>query len=153
HGAHLGWDFGVTQGGVEIGDTVKHPALPDPRIDRDPVYLANAIPGIGHIGLIAERCQRRANDLDAGGVGAPRHLLQAGNHVLGGDLLLGLRPPITQIIGAEHDHDVRDARLRQHVAVEAPEPAVAGDVVQDAVAAKPVVHYADWSACAADEPS
>jgi lysophospholipase L1-like esterase len=29
--------------------------------------------------------------------------------------------PITQIIGAEHDDDVRDARLRQHVAIEAPQ--------------------------------
>src|SRR5262245_64403938 len=84
---------------------------------------------------------------------AQRHLLQASNHVLGGDLFLGLRPPITQIIGAEHDNDVRDARLRQHVAVKAPEAAVTADVVQDAVAAEPVVHYADRSASAGDEPS
>jgi hypothetical protein len=135
HGTHLGRDFGVTQRCVEIDDTVKHAALPDPGIDRDPVHLAHGVPGVGHVGLIAERCQRRANDLDAGGVGAQRYLLQASNHMFGGDLLLGLRPPITQIIGAEHDNDVCDARLRQHVAVEPPEPVVAADVVQDAVAA------------------
>lgn len=118
----------------------------------DPVRLARRRPGIGHVGLIAERCQRRANDLDAGGVRAQRHLVQAGNYVLGGDLLLGLRPPITQIICAEHDSNVRDARLGQNVAVEAPEPAVAADVVQDAVAAEPVVHDADRSARSRDEP-
>ena len=86
-------------------------------------------------------------------VGAHRHLLQAGDHLLGGDLLLGLGPAIAQIVGAEHDDGVRDAGLRQHVAVEAPQPAVAADVVQDAVAAEPVVHDADRSAAAGDEPA
>ena len=76
-------------------------------------------------------------------VGAHRHLLQAGNHLLGGDLLLGLGPAVAQIVGAEHDDDMRDARLCQHVAVEAAQPAVAADVVQDAVAAESVVHDAD----------
>ena len=66
HGTHLGRDFGVAQRGVEIGYTVKRAVLPDPGIDRDPVHLARWIPGVGHVGLIAERCQRRANDLDAG---------------------------------------------------------------------------------------
>src|SRR5262249_35356644 len=61
-------------------------------------------------------------------------------------------PAITQIIGAKHDNDVRGARLRQYIAVEAPKPAVATDVVQDAVAAEPVVHYADRSACPGHEP-
>ena len=56
------------------------------------------------------------------------------------------------MIGAEHDNDVRDARLRQHVAVEAPKPAVTAHIMQDAVAAEPIVHYADRSACAGDEP-
>ena len=34
-----------------------------------------------------------------------------------------------------------DAGLGQHVAVEAPQPAVAAEVVQDAVAAEPLVHH------------
>src|SRR5579871_1908894 len=98
HGAHLGRDVGVAQRGVEIGDPVEHAGLPDPGIDRDPVLLARRIPGIGHVGLIAERCQRRANDFYAGSVRAQRHLLQAGNYLLGGDFLLGLRPPLTQLV-------------------------------------------------------
>ena len=122
------------------------PPVADPLVDRDPVLLARRVPGIGHEGLVAERGQRRADDPDPGAVGAHRHLLEAGDHLLGGDLLLGLGPAVAQIVGAEHDDDMRDAGLRQHVAVEPPEAAVAAQIVQDAVAAEPVVHDPDRAA-------
>jgi hypothetical protein len=70
------------------------------------------------------------------------HLLEAGDHGLGLDLLLRLRPAVAQVVGAEHHDDMGDARLGQDVAVEAAQPAVAAHVVQDPVAAQPLVHDA-----------
>ena len=45
-------------------------------------------------------------------------LLEAGDHLLAGNFLLGLRPAVAQVVGAEHDDDMRGAGLCQHVAVE-----------------------------------
>ena len=139
---HLRRAFGIANRPVEIGYRIKGAALADPFVDRDPVPLAGRVPGIGHKGLVAERGQRRADDLDARAMRPHRHLLQPGDHLLAGDLLLGLGPAVAQIVGAEHDDDMRDPGRRQHVAVEAPHAAVAADVVQDAVAAEPLVHDA-----------
>ena len=48
---------------------------------------------------------------------------------------------------------MRDAGLRQNIAVEAAQAAVAADVVQDAVAAEALVHHAQRAAVhARDEP-
>jgi hypothetical protein len=82
-----------------------------------------------------------------------RHLLQAGDHLLGCDFLLGLRPAIAQIIGAQHNDHMGHAGLRQHVAIEAAQAAVAADVVQDAVAAETLVHDAHRAPVAGDQPS
>jgi len=54
-----------------------------------------------------------------------------------------------QVVGAEHHDDVGDAGLGPHVAVEAAKAAVAPDVVQDAVAAEPLVHDAHRAAAGA----
>src|SRR5437660_7235098 len=40
------------------------------------------------------------------------------DHLRGAHLFLGLGPPVSQIVGAEHDDDVRDAGLGHHVSVE-----------------------------------
>ncbi len=71
-----------------------------------------------------------------------RKLLQAGDH--GRSVGFFLRPalPIAQIVGAQQHDDMRHARLRQHVAIEPAQAAVAANVVQDAVAAEPLVHHA-----------
>src|SRR5579871_2728988 len=74
--AHLGRDLGVAQRGVEIGDAVEGAAVADPGIDRDPVLFPRRVPGVGHVGLVAERRQGCADQLDAGAAGARRHLLQ-----------------------------------------------------------------------------
>src|SRR5436190_14827954 len=115
--AHLGRDLGIAQRRIEIGDAVERAAVADPLIDGDAMPLARRVPRIRHEGLVAERGQRRADDLDAGGVRPHRHLLQPGDHLLAGDLLLGIGPAVAQIVGAEHDDDMRDAGRRQHVAV------------------------------------
>ena len=67
--------------------------------------------------------------------------LQPGDHLVGGDLFLGLGPAVAQIVGPQHDDDVGDPGLGDHIAVEAAQAAVAADVVQDPVAAEPLVHH------------
>src|SRR3954453_22120928 len=74
---HLGRVFGIAHRGVEIGDAIKGAALPDPFVDRDPVRFAGRVPGICHEGLVAERGQGSADDLDPGAVRPQRHLAQA----------------------------------------------------------------------------
>ena len=103
--------------------------------------LALRVPGAGKEGLVLERGQRAADDLDSARVPAHRELLQPGDHLRGGDLFFGLAVTVPQIVGAEHDDGVGDAGLRQHVAVEAAQAAVAPDIVQDAVAAESLVHH------------
>jgi hypothetical protein len=67
------------QRGVEIGGTVKHTALPDPGVDRDPVHFAHWGPGIGGVTHpTVGRCQ------------------------LGGDVRFGSKADMTC-----RDHDVR----------------------------------------------
>ena len=139
---HLRRAFGIANRPVEIGYRIKGAALADPFVDRDPVPLAGRVPGIGHKGLVAERGQRRADDLDLRAMRPHRHLLQPGDHLLAGDLLLGFGPAVAQIVGAEHDDGMRDAGCGDDIAIETPEAAVAADVVQDAVAAEPLVHDA-----------
>ena len=110
--------------------------------------FARRVPGAGQEGLVPNGVSVAPKILMPRAVGAHRHLLQAGDHLLGGDLLLGLGPAVAQIVGAEHDDHMGDAGLRQHVAVEAAQAAVAADVVQDAVAAEALVHDADRPAAA-----
>src|SRR5205085_11082931 len=93
-------------------------------------------------GRIAWPGPRRADELAPRAMRPPRHLLQPGDHLLAGDLLLGFGPAIAQIVGAEHDDGARDTGGGDDIAIEAPEAAVAADVVQDAVAAEPLVHDA-----------
>ena len=68
-------------------------------------------------------------------------MLQPGDHLRGGDFFFGLAGTIPQIVRAEHDDGVGDAGLRQHVAVEAAQAAIAPDIVQNAVPAEPLVHH------------
>src|SRR5579884_66788 len=137
---HAGRMLGVAQGPVEIDDGVEGAALADPAVELLARLLALRRPGAGQEGLVLERRQGRREDPEAAAVGALRHLFEAGDHLRGGHLFVGLFPAVAQIVGAEHDDRMGDAGLRQHVAVEAPEAAVAADVVQDAVAAEPHIH-------------
>ena len=108
---HLCRMFGVAQRLVEIGDPVEGGAVADPAVDRHTDLLALRVPGIGHVGLVAERRQRGADDLDAAAVGAQRHLLETGDHLRRGGFLLGLFPSVAQIVGAEHHDHVGDPGL------------------------------------------
>ncbi len=78
---------------------------------------------------------------------------EAGDHLFGGDLLVGLGVAVAQIVGAEHDDRMGHAGLRQHVAIEPPQPAVAAQIVQDPVAAEPLVHHPERpAALPGDQP-
>ena len=98
------------------------------------------VPGVCHEGLVAERSQGRGDQLDPTRMRPQRHLFKAYDHAGGVALLLRQAGPVAQIVGAQHDHRVGHAGLRQHVPVEASKPAVATQVVEDAVAAQPLVH-------------
>ena len=74
-------------------------------------------------------------------MGAHRHLAQAGDHLFGGHLFLGLALAVAQIVGAEHDNHMADPGLGQNVAIKAAQPAVAPDVVQDAIAAETLTGF------------
>src|SRR5215471_92981 len=63
---HLRRPLGVADRQVEIGDRIAGAALADPLIHRDAVSLACGVPRIRHKRFVAERRQRRADDLDAG---------------------------------------------------------------------------------------
>ena len=145
--------LGIAHALVEVDHRIERAAVPDPCIHRLPHRLARRRPGAHQEGLVLEWRQRAAEDLDAARMRPQRHLLQTGDHLLGRDLLLGLRPAVAQIVGSQHHDRMRHARLRQHVAIEATQAAVAADVVQDAVAAEPLVHHAHRAATACDEPS
>src|SRR5207248_412643 len=132
---------GIAQSPVEIDDRVERVRLAQPVVDLLPDLLALGIPGAGQERLVLERRQRGGDDPDPARVAAHGELLQPRDHLRGGDLFLGLGPPVPQIVGAEHDDDVRDAGLGQHVPVEAAQPAVAADIVQDAIAAESLVHH------------
>ena len=144
--------FGIAHALVEVDNGIERAAVPDPGIHRLPHRLARRRPGTDQEGLVLERRQRAAEDLNAARMRPQRHLLQPGDHLLGGDLLLGLGPAVAQIVGSQHHDRMRHARLRQHVAIEATQAAVAADVVQDAVAAEALVHHAHRAAAARDEP-
>src|ERR1700726_3373909 len=64
-GQHLRRMLGVAQRLVEISDRVEGPAVADPAIDRETDLFALRIPGVGHVGFVAECGQRRTNNLDA----------------------------------------------------------------------------------------
>ena len=68
---------------------------------------------------------------------AQRELLQPGDHLRGGDFFFGLAGTVPQIVGAQHHDGVGDSGLCQHVVVEAAQPAVLPDIVQDTIAAEP----------------
>src|SRR5438552_13568610 len=138
---HPGRMVRIAQGLVEIDDRVEGVALAQPLVDLLADRLALRIPGAGQEGLVLEWRQRAADDPDPARLAAHGELLQPGDHLRGGDLFFGLAPTVPQIVGAQHDDGMRHARLRQHVAVEAAQAAVAPDVVQDAVAAEPLVHH------------
>ena len=130
----------IAQRFVEVDDRVEGAAVADPGVDRLALGLALRGPGAGKKRLVLERRQGAAEHLDAACLGTHRELLQAGDHLLGRDLLVGLGPAVAEVVGAEHHDRVGDAGLDQDVAVEATQAAVAPDVVQDPVAAEPLVH-------------
>src|SRR5436309_2448632 len=138
---HPGRMVGIAEGLLEIDDRVEGAGLAQPLIDLLADRLALRIPGAGKEGLVLEWRQRAADDPDPARLAAHGELLQPGDHLRGGDLFFGLAPTVPQIVGAQHDDGMGHARLRQHVAVEAAQAAVAPDVVQDAVAAEPLVHH------------
>ncbi len=150
---HAGGMLRIAHALVEIDHRVERAGVPDPCVHRLADRLARRRPGAHQERLVLERRQRAAEYPDPARMRAHRHLLQAGDHLFGGHFLLGLGPAVAQIVGPEqHDH-MRDAGLRQNVAVEAAQAAVAADVVQDAVAAEPLVHHAQRAAVAArDQP-
>src|SRR3989441_11432459 len=138
---HPGRMVGIAQGLVEIDDRVEGVRLAQPLIDLLADRLALRIPGAGKEGLVLEWRQRAADDPDPARLAAHGELLQPGDHLRGADFFFGLAPTIPQIVGAQHDDGMGHAGLRQHVAVEAAQAAVAPDIVQDAVAAEPLVHH------------
>src|SRR5437763_3411451 len=114
----------VAQGSLYVYDRIERPALAHPLVDGLARPLAYRRPRAGKKGLVLERRQGRAEDLDAGCPGAHRKLFEARDHLVGGDLFLGLRPTVAQIVGAQHDDYVLDAGLSDDVAVEAAKAAV-----------------------------
>src|SRR3989441_9580422 len=138
---HPGRMVGIAQGVVEIDDRVEGAGLAQPLIALLADRLALGIPGAGKEGLVLEWRQRAADDPDLARLAAHGELLQPGDHLRGADFFFGLAPTIPQIVGAQHDDGMGHAGLRQHVAVEAAQAAVAPDIVQDAVAAEPLVHH------------
>lgn len=102
---------------------------------------ARPVPGAGEEGLVLVRGQRAADDPDPAGVAAYGELLQPGDHLRSGHFFFALAGTVPQIVGPQHDDGMGDAGLRDYVAVEAAQAAVATDIVQDAVAAEPLVHH------------
>src|SRR5213594_2241944 len=138
---HPGRMVGIAQRPVEIDDRVEGVGLAQPLVDRLAHRLALRVPGAGEEGLILEWGQRAADDRDPAGLAAHGELLQPGDHLWGGHLFFALAVTVSQIVGAQHDDGMGDAGLRQHVAVEAAQAAIAPDIVQDAVAAEALVHH------------
>src|SRR6185437_13585222 len=64
----------------------------------------------------------------------------------------GIAALIAQIIGADEEDHMRRAGLCQRIAIEAPQPAFAAHLVEDAVAADALVHDAEAAAIARREP-
>src|SRR5256885_15371855 len=111
---HPGRMVRIAQGLVEIDDRVEGVALAQPLVDLLADRLALRIPGAGQEGLVLERGQRAADDRDAARLAAHGELLEPGDHLRGGDFLLGLAPAVPQIVGAQHDDRMRHAGLREH---------------------------------------
>src|SRR5262249_5154528 len=82
-----------------------------------------------------------------------RHLGEAADHFLRRDHLLFEPATIADVVDAEHDNDVRDPRLGQHIAVKAFHAAVTTHVVQDSIATKPLVHDPKHATAAGDNAS
>ena len=59
---------------------------------------------------------------------AQRQLLQSCGDLFGGHLFLRFRPAVTQIVGPQQHDGMRDAGLRQNIAVKSAQAAVAADV-------------------------
>ena len=135
--------LGVAQRLVEIDAAVQDAAVADPIVKRDAMPLAHRVPGAGQERLVAERRQGGAQQCDPACLGPQGHLVEAGDHLGGGDLLVGLGVAVAQIVGAEHDDGMGHAGLRQHVAIEPPQPAVATQIMQDPVTAESLVHHAE----------
>src|SRR5271170_6074482 len=89
---HLCRDLEVAKRSIEVGDAIESAGLADPSVDGNAVLLARRVPRVGHEGLVTERGKRRANQLDAAAVRPHGHLLQPGDHLLAGHLLVGLGP-------------------------------------------------------------
>src|SRR5215831_14171129 len=94
HPRRMRW---VAQCFVEVDDRIECSAVADPGVDRLALGFALRSPGPGKERLVLVRCQGAPEDLDTARVGAYRELLQAGDHLLRRDLLLGLGPAITEI--------------------------------------------------------
>src|SRR4051812_30959409 len=97
----------------------KAPPSRHPLVDRLARLLALRRPGAGKEGLVLERRQGGAEDLDAGRSGTNRELFEARDHLVGGDLFLRLGPAVAEIVRAQHNDYVRDAGLSDDIAIEA----------------------------------
>jgi hypothetical protein len=62
---HLDWVLGVAKGEIEIRNTVERAALAERVVDGGSMLFARRVPGADLIGLVAERGQGRADQLDA----------------------------------------------------------------------------------------
>src|SRR2546421_11969314 len=99
------------------------------------------IPGAGEERLVTKWRESRGEEPDPARLSTHRHLMQAGDYLLGGDFLVRLRVTVAQIIRAQHHDNVCHAGLGERVAIEALEAAVSADVVQNAVPAESLVDY------------
>ena len=138
---HLGRTLGIAQRLVKIDDAVQGAAFADPFVERDAMPLAYRVPGARQECLISERRQSGAKQLDPAGLCPQCHLEEAGDHLFGGNLLVGLGDAVAQVVSAKHDDGMAHAGLGQHIAVEPPQSAVAAQIVQDPVAAEALVHH------------
>ena len=88
-GQHLAWVTWVAERSFKVDDGIKGAALVDPRVHgltlRFPLGRIEA----GVEGLVLEREQGATEDLQTARVGAQGELVQAGDHLVGGDDLLG----------------------------------------------------------------
>src|SRR5215470_16852332 len=80
----------VAQGFVEVDDRIECSAVADPGVDRLALGFALRSPGPGKERLVLVRRQGAPEDPDAARARTHRELLEAGDHLLRRDLLIGL---------------------------------------------------------------
>src|SRR2546421_4268450 len=94
------------------------------------------IPGAAEERLVTKWRESRGEEPDPARLCTHRHLVQAGDYLLGGDFLVGLRVAVAQIVRAQHHDNVCHAGLGEHVAIEALEAAFPAAVVENAAPAE-----------------